>query len=74
MTGIGMQQTGHKTKMQKSLDTSKLLGFDKSGQPIFDIVETAVEESLASRAAGTGKAIGFGKAGGVGKVPGDVKT
>jgi hypothetical protein len=62
---------------QKLLDTSKLLGFDTAGQPIFDIVEstTAVgTKAVGIKPAGAVKSLGSSKNTGVGKVPGNIKT
>lgn len=62
-----------------TLDTSKLLGFDTKGEPLFDIVLATDDVSAQSRAAGSVKvdgiikAVGAPKLAGASKVPGMVK-
>jgi len=54
-------------KSIQNIDKSKLLGFDSSGEPLFDIIQSSSDASSPTRAAGSAKN------GGVGKTPGDVK-
>ena len=64
-----------------SLDTTKLLGFDLQGEPLYSIVlpaETSVsgntENGDAHKAVGNGKSFGGGKSVGEGKLDGIVKV
>jgi len=64
----------------ESIDTTKLLGFDLKGEPLFDVVVPSQQDVDQSSAVGTGKAGGIVKADGTtkavgaSKLAGDVKN
>lgn len=66
--------------IKSTVDSSKLLGFDVNGDPIFDLVaqssgDHAQDHAVgSSKAEGGSKAVGGGKALGITKADGTTKT
>jgi hypothetical protein len=56
------------------IDTSKLLGFSRKGDPLFDILVVSTGDLAQARAVGIGKAEGGAKPSGATKLAGAVKT